>query len=65
MRKLLILQLGVFLIGCDPDNPDKYNAAYGKVLCEPKNKQAFTVKAGGVATTSIVEREKSKDGECQ
>ena len=63
MKKILVL-LVIVLAGCDPDNPDKYSAAYGKVLCEPKSKQAFTVRAGGVATTSIVERAKEKDHVC-
>lgn len=61
---MLIVLLVSLLAGCDPDNPDKYSSAYGKVLCEPKSKQAFTVRAGGVATTSIVERAKEKDTMC-
>ena len=64
MKKILVLQLIIILTGCDPDNPDKYTSAYGKVLCEPKSKKAFTVRAGGVATTSIVERAKDKDFIC-
>ena len=63
MNKILVL-LALVFAGCDPDNPDKYSAAYGKVLCEPKSKKAFTVRAGGVATTSIVERAKEKDYVC-
>lgn len=64
MKNTLVL-LMIVLAGCDPDNTDKYSAAYGKVLCEPKSKQAFTVRAGGVANTSIVERAKEKDGVCK